>query len=443
MSEILTNEDNHKKYRSSMILTIIIAALEYFISIMVGSNYLAYLSTAIGIDAGTTGILNSFVSLGCGFQIVALFMRGGRRIKPLVVFMNVANQLCFTFLYLIPLVDIPPMAKTTVFIVLLLAGHILMNLLFSPRVVWFKGLIPPKQLGVISTTSEMISLISGMGFTMLMGSLIDYFEAAGNMTAVFITCGITIATLTIANTICILFTKEKEPSAPDTQPAQKRLKSAITDRATLTLIPLFVLWEFAHYGCISFFYTYAQDTLEFNMTTLALLSTVYAIVRSVVSIPMGKIGDKYSFATMITLGMVAFVIGLGFNAFGGAVNYWIFYILYAITMAGTNSAKMNIIYSSVTPERRTGAVSILYTIGGFVGFFSTIAMRPLHDYVQNSGNSIFGIENVYPSQVLSVVGIIVTIIAIVYVNLVIRKMPKPAVDEKELTEEATRETAEA
>ena len=61
-------------YRSSRVGNIISAALEYFISMLVIDSYLAKLTTDIGISDSVTGILTSFVSLGFGFQLFAIFL---------------------------------------------------------------------------------------------------------------------------------------------------------------------------------------------------------------------------------------------------------------------------------------------------------------------------------------------------------------------------------
>lgn len=416
-------------YKVSRIGYIAVSALEYFISIMVSTNYLAYLAGAIGIDDGTVGVLTSFVSLGCGFQIFALFMRQGKPVKRFVLFTNIANQLCFAFLYLVPFIEVSISVKTVIFIIALLAGHILMNIVFSPRANWFRGLIPPDRLGRFSVTSEMVSLFGGMAFTFGLGALADHYKAIGDLRTFFIIGAIGLFGLMVLNTASTLLIKEKHDIPITNVKLSKQLKEALTDKATLLLIPVFVLWNFAYYGTTSFFPAYAQNDLGFTMTTLSLMSAIYAIVRVVTSFPLAQIGDKRSFATMMSLGMIAFTIGLGVNAFGGKVCYWIYYMLYAVTLAGTNSGKMNLIFTYVSPDKRTGALSILYTIGGFVGFLSSLAMKPLYNHV-NATHSFLGIENVYGAQVISVVGIIITIIGILYLNLVVRRIRRPHADLK-------------
>ena len=85
---------------------------------------------------------------------------------------------------------------------------------------------------------------------------------------------------------------------------------------------------------------------------------------------------------------------------------------------------MNLTLDYVPLEKRTGAVSILYTIGGLVGFFSTIIVKPLVDLIQSNGNSFLFIKHIYAQQVLSVIGAIFAILTIIYINLVVKKLTK-------------------
>ena len=70
---MLSNTTIKDEFKLSRLMYILEAAFEYFISIMVTGAYLAKVSSSIGISDSLTGILSSFVSLGCGFQLVAIF----------------------------------------------------------------------------------------------------------------------------------------------------------------------------------------------------------------------------------------------------------------------------------------------------------------------------------------------------------------------------------
>ena len=117
-------------------------------------------------------------------------------------------------------------------------------------------------------------------------------------------------------------------------------------------------------------------------------------------------------------------VGLSINSLGGRISFITFYVLYAITMAGMNSGIMNLIFDYVPYEKRTGAVAILYTIGGITGFLSTLAVKPLVDHVQSNGNTFLFIESVCAQQILSVLSAILTLATLIYVNTAVKKLTK-------------------
>lgn len=118
------------------------------------------------------------------------------------------------------------------------------------------------------------------------------------------------------------------------------------------------------------------------------------------------------------------IVGLTVNSLGGRVGFIIFYVLYAITMAGMNSGIMNLIFDYVPKEKRTGAIAILYTVGGLVGFLSTLAVKPVVDAVQANGNKFLFIDGIYAQQILSVLGALLTLATLAYINLCVKKLTK-------------------
>ncbi|MBR2346416.1 MAG: MFS transporter, partial [Clostridia bacterium] len=402
------NEDN-KIYRKSRVLYIISAALEYFISILTGTAYLAKIAGSIGISDGTIGVLSSFTALGCAFQIVSLTIRTDKPVKPRVLTINLINQLCFTLLYVTPVLNLPKNIKTGLFTALLLIGNILLNIPFSLKATWSKSLVDEKKRGIFAANCEITSLVSGMIFTMLAGRLIDTFEEMGNQIGAFTVCSVVLLILTVSHALCILFIREDKLLSSHNEPLGVRLKSAMTDRSTLLLLPLFVLWNAAQYLTIPFFGTYQINDLGFTMTAISLISAGYAIIRGLASAPLGMLGDKRSFISSMSVSLAAMALGLLINSIGGKICHIIFYALYGVALAGMNSGIMNIIFDYVPREKRNGAVSILYTIGGLIGFCSTLIAKPLVDYVQSSGNSFLFIEHIYAQQILSVIGAALTL----------------------------------
>ena len=414
--------NEYDKYKGSRLLYIIEAAIEYFISILVGTTYLAKMTTSIGISDGVTGILSSFISLGFGFQIFSLFIANKRPIKRIVIILHLINELAFAFLYLVPVVPVSKTVKVAIFVSLLLMGEMVKNILYSPKMTWLMGLVPDSERGLFTAKKEIVSLLSGMIISFLMGALIDFFEAKGEMNAAFITGAITMLLLTTVHLALMIFIKEKPVEVKEEHIGQM-LRTSLFDKNLLKLIPLFSLWAIASYISTPFYGTYQISDLKFGMTEIAIITAVASIARALFSAPIGKLADKRSFATMLTVCFIFAMLSYGFNIFFGKAFMVLHQIFYAISMAGINSGTVNLIYDYVPLERRTGALAIKNTVVGFIGFGATLLAKPLIDTVQANGNTFWGF-NIHAQQILSAISVILIATAIIYLNTVVKKMKK-------------------
>ena len=428
MEEIFEEKEQarEKSDKRNRLLYIIEAAVEYFISMFVGTSYLAKLTSSIGISDGLTGVLTSFISLGFGFQLIAHFLSGRKNMKRTVIIMHLINQLSFTILYLIPVFDIPFGVKTALFAMFLLVGEIIQNAIYSPKMTWLMGYVKDSDRGSFTAKKEIVSLISGVIISFAMGAVVDCCEAAGDLNTAFIIGGITLFALTVIHTALLFGIKENPVAEVEKVSVKLQIKEAITDKNLMKLIPLFVLWNVANYITTPFYGTYMQKDLGFSMSLIALLSAIYAIVRSLCSIPMGKFADKYSFVNMLTVCYSVMLLGYIFNIFFGGVFYVLYYICFAVAMAGINSGTVNLVYDYVGKDKRTGTLAIKNTVAGFAGFFSTLCAKPLVDYVQGEGNRFFGIEGVHAQQILSAISAVIVVVIILYLNFVVRRMKKNA-----------------
>ena len=141
---------------------------------------------------------------------------------------------------------------------------------------------------------------------------------------------------------------------------------------------------------------------------------------------MGRYADKYSFSRMLcicfSIASAAYGINIFTNPSNGKVLYFIYHVLYCIAMAGINSAMMNLIYDYVDHEKRTSALALKQTFSGFVGFFTTLILSNLFNYIQKSGNRFLGIS-VYAQQVMSAISFLITIVLLIYMFTVVRRIP--------------------
>ncbi len=414
------------EYKSSRILYIIQAAVEYFIASLAGGAYLAKITTSIGIPDDVTAILTATVSLGVGFQLFALFISRNKRAKSFVVPWALVYQLLFTLLYLLPGIDLSRDAKTVILFVLLISGHIIQNVINSPKVRWLMGLVDEHKRGSFTAVKEIISLISGMLFFNAVGFIIDMFEAQGNLTGAFVTLGITIFSLTVIHTLLLVFTKEKEPIAQATakeEPIFAQIKDVICDKNLWKVLPVSILWSIATHISTPFYGTFQINELGFTMLTVTVLSAVASLSRACVSLPFGNFADKHSYVALLRLCYPIALVAFALNIFArGAIGPYLFgayTVLHYISMAGINGAAINLIYDAVPYERRVGALAIRGALTGFIGFFATLAVRPLVQYIQASGNTFLGME-IYAQQVLSAMSVVLIIVIIIYLNTALR-----------------------
>ena len=387
-------EESKDIYKTSRILYILEATFEYFISMLVMGAYLAKITSSIGISDTLTGILTSFVSLGCGFQIIAIFLANKRPVKRWVTILHSINQLAFALIYLVPFIKLTKVAKIVLFIAFLLIGHIINNVVNSSKINWFMSLVDDNKRGCFTANKEMVSLIGGMVFSFAMGAIIDHFEAIGNQNGVFIVCGLSVFGLMLLHSATLILSKEKPVEEKEKISNKQLLCELIKDKNLFKVILISVLWNVVNYSSTPFYGSYQIKELGFTMTFVSILSAAYAVVRTVFSKPMGKFADKYSFAKMLNICFIIMLVGFGLNMFtvpeNGKILYTIYYMLNAVAMAGINSATINLIYDYVDKEKRIGALALKSTLAGFAGFFTTLLVSPLVSYIQENGNSFLG-----------------------------------------------------
>jgi len=413
------------EYKLSRVFYIIEAALEYFISILVAGAYLAKVTSAIGMSDSLTGILTSFVSLGCGFQLIAIFLANKRPVKRWVTVLHSVNQLFFALVYLVPFVEISKTAKIVTFILFLLLGHVINNVVNSPKINWFMGLVDDNKRGRFTANKEIVSLLGGIVFTFLIGLVIDNCEARGDVNSAFIFCGVGIFVLTVLHTLTLLFSKEKEAMQEEKLPTGELLKALLKDKDLFKVILVSILWNVAHYATTPFYGTYQNKELGFSMTFISVLAAAYAICRAMFSRAMGRYADKHSFTKMLGVCFVIEAVAFAVNMFtvpeNGKIFYTAYYMLYAVGMAGINSGAINLIYDYVDKEKRVGALALKSTLAGFTGFFTTLLVSALVKNIQDNGNVFLGMQ-VYAQQVVSAIGVIATLVTLLYVNLVVKKI---------------------
>ena len=418
--------DKKDIYRLSRGMYIAEAALEYFISLLVTGAFIAKLTADFGFSDSLTAVLISFVALGCSFQLFAVFFFRGGSVKRRVTFLHIVNQLLFMSVYLVPFFNRSRPVKTVLFIVLLMAAYFFLNIVFAPKTNWFMSLVDDHKRGRFTAIKEAVSLVGGFLFNLLMGAIIDHFEAKGEIRTSFIIAAATIFLLTVLHTLTLVLSREKPaPKIPDNVSIVRRFKNVFGDKTIMKVIGISVFWTICTHITTAFFGTYQTKELGFSMKFVAILSVIGAVSRIASSFVLARIADKRSFAYMLkyayAIATLGFLVATFMVPSNGKLFYTTYACLYAAAMGGINSAEINLIFDYASPENRSDALMVKQAVYGLAGFFATLAVTPLVNYIQANGNQIFGI-NVYAQQVLSAISVVLGILVIVYLQKVVLKI---------------------
>jgi len=415
-----------KEYKLSRKAYVAQCTFEYFISILVTDAYLAKMLSHQGISDAMIGIISSFVSLAFLFQLSAIFLVDRvKNTKKTVIILDSVFQVMHIFLYTIPFLPIGKTAKTVIIISSILFGYLCKYAVSSMLFKWANSYVEPSKRARYSANKEMISLITGMVFTAVVGFVIDKYENIGNIKGGFLFIAIAIFILSIANFISLLLIKKD--TAPKeiqkTKSFDEIMKNTLGNKNFINVIILTVLWDSARYTTLGFMGIYKTKDLMLTVGTVQLINIVGNLFRFFLSKPIGRYSDKTSFTKGFKLALWIAAAGFLINSFSSPGMVWcvvIFTVLNAVSLAGTNQNSMNIVYSYVDAEYFVHATAIKNSIGGVCGFLTSVGAGKLLEIVQHNNNTIFGIH-IYGQQLLSMISFVLVIITILFIRFRMEK----------------------
>lgn len=404
---------------------IIQADLEHLINLLVTGAFLATLTTQLGMSDSLTGIISSFSSLGCLFQMISVIFRKGS-VKKFVVFLSLSNQVLFIILYLIPLGSAPYLKY--LFIAGLFFALFIYNVAHPKKIDWLMSMVDQSKRGVFTANKEIISLVTGIVFNLVMGAVMDYFKLRGETKIALILGAVTLFCLSILHVTTLFLTIDKRPSENEqTKFSLKENLSFFKEKKTLKLVVIFIFYYVTNYSTHSFYGTYQIKELGFSLTTVSVITIVASIVRILVSRFWGSYADKNSFAKMLCMCLGVTVIAHLFAAFAtpsnGLIMFSLYTVFYYIGQGGIGSGLINICFDYMPYSKRADFMAFAQALAGLSGFLTTLAISPLVTYIQNSGNKFLGIS-VYAQQITSIIAVLLGVASVVYIIYVILPMKR-------------------
>ncbi len=389
---------------------------------------LGYLLDTVGFSDSLQGILGTVATFACGAQLFALFM-SGKRVKSMCAIGNTINQACFVILYLFPLVSMSPRLRTALLVILLITGHIINNAVRPSKLTMYMDSVPTGTRGSFTAVKEMISLAGGIAVSLIMGRIADIFRDADGLPTkeYYVICAIALVLMTLIHTGSVVVATEKPIKDAEKVPLKDTIKRIARNKNFIKVVIVGLIWHAASAFSISFFASYLREELAFTFTVIALLTTVSSVARILASPVLGRIADKHSFATSMT---VAFILaGLGFLAmvFTAPETKWLYIVyacFYGFAMAGINIGVINFVYDYVEHQDRATAMGVNSALGGILSFFVALLSGAIMSKVQkNGGFRLFG-ANLYAQQLLSILSCIAVVILIIYMRKVIAPLKR-------------------
>lgn len=416
----------HEDYKRSRRAYVVQCTVEYFIILLVTDAFLTSLLTYMGISDSVIGIIASLTTLAFTFQLLSLFIiQINISTRALVIAGSTIGNLAFTAVFLVPFIpcgrEIKAILVTTGILIAYLGRYAVVNICYK----WGNSFVSPAKRGSFSAVKEMISLLTGIVFTLFAGYVTDKFESLGNIEGAFIFLSVTILILNICNFISLMMIKnEKREETTKRDSFADVIKALLQNKDFINITAMGAIWECAKGFSIGFMGTYKYKELAMSVLFIQIINMVSQLARLLVSKPLGKYTDNTSYAKGLELGIIIASVSFATSIFARPGAGWLLIlhtILYNVSLAGTSNNATLITYNYVEENHLIQAMAVKNCIGGLAGFFVSLIAAKLLDFVQTNGNSIFGIQ-IYGQQLLSAISLILSIVSIIYIRKVINKM---------------------
>ena len=415
-------------FRRSRVSYILNAAFDYCAVLAISGVFLTKLLVYIGLTDAQIGILNSVTTFSFLFQLLSIgLVRFIKNSKKVSVISLTLSHLFFMASFFVPFLPVGRLAKTVIVIVLYVLAYIIRSMISGIWQKWTNAFVSPDNRGEYSAVKEIISLVSGVLFTLALGYIVDGYINGNDIEGSFVFLGITILVFNIANFISLILIGEEPADTIEDKESKKSLKTVflktLCNKNFTNLVILTAIYQIATYFTLGFISVYTVNDLALSVVTIQIISAVSTVVRIIVTKPFGRFADKTSFATAINLALLISAVSYAINMFATPSTWWVYAVyavLNSVASSGLGQNLSNVYYSYVETDYLVQAISINNSISGIVGFAAALVASKIVDVIQANGNIIFGLH-IYAQQVLSGISAILFLIATIFCYKVIRK----------------------
>lgn len=402
-------------------------AFDYFIALLVSDAFLAKLLKHIGIGDALTGVISSLITITFLFQLAALvFAERVRSVKRTVIVLDTLSQISFTLLFLVPFFPLTYKGRAAAVVIFILFGYILLYLNNNIAYKWGNSFVDPEKRSVYSAEKEMISLISGIAFTLTVGFIVDGFEKGGRLRTAFIFMACCMAVVTALNFVSLSLIKDAPifSGGAVKKSARLVLKNTFGNPKFRKVIIVCAVSEFARYLTFGFLGTFKTLDLGFSLGQVQIINTAAYLTQFAMSRPIGMYSDRRSYAKGYTLASVIGTVGYVFTAFASPASRWcviIGTILYQVSLAGTFQNSYCMAYYFSDPDYVLEAMAVNNSVKGTSGFLASLIGGRVLSAVQANGDRVLGVS-LYGQQLTAAFSALLTAAAAIYSAAVVEKL---------------------
>lgn len=406
-------------------------AFEYFVSLMVTDSFLAILLSYIGMSEAMIGIVSSIISLAFLFELPSMLIAHKiRNVKRFCIIFHAIGELFFLSMYVIPLFDVfaPVRAPLTVIciVVAYFGNYFVTSMIYK----WGNSFIERDRRALAGATKEMISLISGIVVTVLVGFVLKNFQDTDDMRGWFIFAAVAMSVFSVCDCLCLYFMTRSRNRLEDDEnrlPADggRRtyngspvtfstvLSQTVGRRGYRRSVAVQCLWSASVHLTIGFMGSYKNAL--FSIVAVQIINNAGSLIRVAFSRPLGKYSDKHSYAKGITLGLIIAIAAFTANVFTSESTRWllpVYVALYAVSIGGTSQNFFLSSYDFVESDFVVQAMAVKSSLAGICGFAASLVGGAILDTVQKNGNMLFGItaNGQQFLSALTVIGLIITLL---------------------------------
>jgi MFS family permease len=358
---------------------------------LTGGAFLVAFALTLGASNTVIGIIAAAAPLSQVMQIPTIFLvEKIRKRKRIVVFASTFARLFLLSCALVPWIQFPEL-RLPIFVTALFIYYALASISGCAWNAWMRDLIPEDIMGRFFGKRLAISTAFAALLSLGAGVLLDHKYSdlvGGNIYSYLFLIG------SIAGLIGVYYLK-LTPEPPMHSHSVQRLipllKQPFHDRNYRRLIVFLAVWNFAVNLAAPFYTVYMIKTLEMELSWIIGLSVLSQGINVLFFHVWGKLADRFSNKSCLTVAGPLFIIGIGLWPFLTLPDKYTLtfpllvgiHILSGISTAGVTLCSSNIALKSAPQGRATIFLATNALVNGIAASVAPIIAGPLADVLSD------------------------------------------------------------